>query len=170
MTRIPAFAPGLEHVVNHGPFYRSDELVAGVHRAVGETSTGFRPAHGLGRVYAGSFTVTPWQRRSRERPISSGRRAGMMTKTVAAVQATGWDTVWVLDGAWSRCRRSGTRARHADAGRPALPRLPARAPPRCGRAEPPRQSRTRARRAPMDGHRNPRGGVPVLDVRGARRS
>jgi hypothetical protein len=45
--------------VNHGPFYRAAELVAGVHRAEGGILAGFRAAHALGRIYAGTFTATP---------------------------------------------------------------------------------------------------------------
>ena len=48
-----------EHAVNHGPFYRSAELVAGVHRAEGGVFETFRAAHAFGRIYAGTFTATP---------------------------------------------------------------------------------------------------------------
>jgi catalase len=48
-----------EHGVNHGPFHRLAELVAGVHRAEGGIFTGFRTAHAVGRIYAGTFTATP---------------------------------------------------------------------------------------------------------------
>jgi catalase len=48
-----------EHAVNHGPFYRSAELVAGVHKAEGGRFAGFRAAHAVGRIYAGTFTATP---------------------------------------------------------------------------------------------------------------
>jgi hypothetical protein len=34
--------------VNHGPFYRSAELIAG-----------FRTAHAAGRIYAGTLTAAP---------------------------------------------------------------------------------------------------------------
>jgi len=43
---------------HHGPFYRSAELVAAVHRAEGGIFEGFRAAHALGRIYAGTFTAT----------------------------------------------------------------------------------------------------------------
>jgi hypothetical protein len=43
---------------NHGQFYRSTELVAGVHRAEGGIFEGFRAAHAFGRIYAGTFTAT----------------------------------------------------------------------------------------------------------------
>jgi hypothetical protein len=59
MTGAPVVAPGLAHAVSHGPFYRSDELVAGVHHAEGGTYAGFRAAHAVGRIYAGTFTATP---------------------------------------------------------------------------------------------------------------
>ena len=45
--------------MNHGPFYRSAELVAAVHRAEGGIFAGFRAAHAFGRIYAGTFTATP---------------------------------------------------------------------------------------------------------------
>lgn len=45
--------------MNHGPFYRSDELVAHVHRAEGGIFDTFRAAHAFGRIYAGRFTATP---------------------------------------------------------------------------------------------------------------
>lgn len=44
---------------NHGPFYRSAELVAGVHNAEDGIFEGFRAAHAFGRLYAGTFTATP---------------------------------------------------------------------------------------------------------------
>lgn len=44
---------------HHGPFYRSAELVAGVHHAEGGIFEGFRGAHAFGRIYAGTFTATP---------------------------------------------------------------------------------------------------------------
>jgi catalase len=44
---------------NHGPFYRSADLVAAVHHDNGGTFPGFRAAHALGRIYAGQFTATP---------------------------------------------------------------------------------------------------------------
>jgi len=43
---------------NHGQFYRSTELVAGVHRAEGGIFEGFRAAHAFGRIYAGTFAAT----------------------------------------------------------------------------------------------------------------
>lgn len=56
--------------MNHGPFYRSAELVAGVHRAEGGIFAGFRGAHAFGRIYTGTFTATPGQRRCRARRTS----------------------------------------------------------------------------------------------------
>src|SRR5215510_5985106 len=44
--------------MSHGPFYRSDDLVAAVHKAEGYFS-GFRAAHAFGRIYAGTFAATP---------------------------------------------------------------------------------------------------------------
>src|SRR5262245_50282499 len=44
---------------NHGPFYRSAELVAAVHQAEDGIFEGFRAAHAFGRIYAGTFTATP---------------------------------------------------------------------------------------------------------------
>ena len=44
---------------HHGPFYRSAELVAAVHRAEGGIFEGFRAAHAFGRIYVGTFTATP---------------------------------------------------------------------------------------------------------------
>jgi len=48
-----------EDAVNHGPFYRSAELVASVQRAEDGIFDGFRAAHAVGRIYAGTFTATP---------------------------------------------------------------------------------------------------------------
>jgi len=48
-----------EHEMNHGPLYRSDDLVAAVHRAEGGRFDGFRAAHAYGRIYVGTFTATP---------------------------------------------------------------------------------------------------------------
>jgi len=48
----------IQDALNHGPFYRSTELVAGVHKAEGYFA-GFRAAHAYGRIYAGTFTATP---------------------------------------------------------------------------------------------------------------
>jgi catalase len=45
--------------MNHGQFYRSDDLVAAVHRDAGGTFAGCRAAHAYGRFYAGTFTATP---------------------------------------------------------------------------------------------------------------
>ncbi|HET9256277.1 MAG TPA: hypothetical protein VFO16_13920 [Pseudonocardiaceae bacterium] len=44
--------------MNHGPFCRSAELAAGVHRAEGGIFAGFRAAHAVGRIYSGTFTAT----------------------------------------------------------------------------------------------------------------
>lgn len=44
---------------HHGPFFRSAELVAAVHRAEGGIFETFRAAHAFGRIYAGTFTATP---------------------------------------------------------------------------------------------------------------
>ena len=44
--------------MNHGPFYRSADLVAAVHRAEGGVFPGFRGAHAFGRIYSGTFTAT----------------------------------------------------------------------------------------------------------------
>src|SRR5215467_3252785 len=45
--------------MNHGQFYKADDLVAAVHRDAGGTFAGFRAAHAVGRIYAGTFTATP---------------------------------------------------------------------------------------------------------------
>jgi catalase len=45
--------------MNHGQFYKADELVAAVHRAEGGIFETFRAAHAFGRIYAGTFTATP---------------------------------------------------------------------------------------------------------------
>jgi catalase len=45
--------------MNHGQFYKADQLVAAVHRDAGGIFAGFRAAHALGRFYAGTFTPTP---------------------------------------------------------------------------------------------------------------
>jgi catalase len=45
--------------MNHGQFYKSDELVAAVHRAGGGIFAGFRAAHAFGRIYSGTFTAAP---------------------------------------------------------------------------------------------------------------
>jgi catalase len=43
---------------HHGPFYRSPDLVAAVHRAEGGIFETFRAAHAFGRIYLGTFTAT----------------------------------------------------------------------------------------------------------------
>ena len=45
--------------MNHGQFYKADELVAAVHRAEGGIFETFRAAHAFGRLYTGTFTATP---------------------------------------------------------------------------------------------------------------
>jgi catalase len=45
--------------MNHGQFYKADQLVAGVHQAQGGIFEGFRAAHASGRIYTGTFTATP---------------------------------------------------------------------------------------------------------------
>src|SRR5262245_58958200 len=45
--------------MNHGQFYRADQLVAAVHRDAGGIFAGFRGAHAFGRIYAGTFIATP---------------------------------------------------------------------------------------------------------------
>src|SRR5262245_46985115 len=45
--------------MNHGQFYRSADLVAAVHRAENGPFGGFRAAHAVGRIYAGTFTASP---------------------------------------------------------------------------------------------------------------
>jgi len=45
--------------MNHGQFYKADQLVAAVHRDAGGIFAGFRAAHAYGRIYAGTFTATP---------------------------------------------------------------------------------------------------------------
>jgi catalase len=45
--------------MNHGQFYKADDLVAAVHRAEGGIFETFRAAHAFGRIYAGTFTATP---------------------------------------------------------------------------------------------------------------
>ncbi len=44
--------------MNHGQFYKADELVAAVHKDAGGIFAGFRAAHAYGRFYAGTFTPT----------------------------------------------------------------------------------------------------------------
>ena len=55
----PGSEPRQSNQNHHGPFYRSAELVAGVHHAEGGIFEGFRGAHAFGRIYAGTFTATP---------------------------------------------------------------------------------------------------------------
>jgi catalase len=45
--------------MNHGQFYKAEQLVAAVHRDAGGIFAGFRAAHAYGRFYAGTFTATP---------------------------------------------------------------------------------------------------------------
>jgi catalase len=45
--------------MNHGQFYKAEQLVAAVHRDGGGVFAGFRAAHAYGRFYAGTFTATP---------------------------------------------------------------------------------------------------------------
>src|SRR5262247_2426580 len=45
--------------MNHGQFYKAEQLVAAVHRGAGGMFDGFRAAHAYGRIYAGTFTATP---------------------------------------------------------------------------------------------------------------
>jgi catalase len=45
--------------MNHGQFYKAEQLVAAVHRDAGGIFAGFRAAHAYGRIYAGTFTATP---------------------------------------------------------------------------------------------------------------
>jgi hypothetical protein len=45
--------------MNHGQFYKADQLVAGVHNAQGGIFEGFRAAYASGRIYVGTFTATP---------------------------------------------------------------------------------------------------------------
>lgn len=45
--------------MNHGQFYKADQLVAAVHKAEGGIFACFRAAHAYGRIYAGTFTATP---------------------------------------------------------------------------------------------------------------
>lgn len=59
MQPKPEPEPESSNQNHHGPFYRSAELVAAVHRAEGGIFEGFRAAHAVGRIYAGTFTATP---------------------------------------------------------------------------------------------------------------
>ena len=45
--------------MNHGQFYKADQLVAAVHKAAGGVFAGFRAAHADGHFYAGTFIATP---------------------------------------------------------------------------------------------------------------
>src|SRR4051812_35948828 len=45
--------------MNHGQFYKADQLVAAVHHAEGGIFETFRAAHAFGRIYSGTFTATP---------------------------------------------------------------------------------------------------------------
>src|SRR5215510_3283552 len=45
--------------MNHGQFYKADQLVAAVHKTAGGIFAGFRAAHAYGRIYTGTFTATP---------------------------------------------------------------------------------------------------------------
>ena len=60
--------------MNHGQFYKADQLVAGVHNAQGGIFDTFRAAHAFGRIYAGTFTATPAAKAPRARPTSRGLR------------------------------------------------------------------------------------------------
>jgi uncharacterized protein (DUF305 family) len=44
--------------MNHGQFYKADQLVAAIHQDAGGIFPGFRAAHAVGRIYAGTFTPT----------------------------------------------------------------------------------------------------------------
>ncbi len=46
-------------MMNHGQFYKADQLLAAVHRDNGGMFAGFRAAHAFGLIYAGTFTATP---------------------------------------------------------------------------------------------------------------
>jgi hypothetical protein len=61
MTTQPNSIPSLgqSNQDHHGPFYRSAELVAGVHRAERGVFPGLRAAYAYGRIYAGTFIATP---------------------------------------------------------------------------------------------------------------
>jgi catalase len=45
--------------MNHGQFYKAEQLVAAVHNNQGGIFEGLRAAHATGRIYAGTFTATP---------------------------------------------------------------------------------------------------------------
>ena len=49
---------------HHGPFYRSAELVAAVHRAEGGIFETFRAAHAFGRIYEGRLPLLQLQKSS----------------------------------------------------------------------------------------------------------
>ena len=44
--------------MNHGQFYKADQLVEAVHKNAGGMFAGFRAAHAFGRIYKGAFTPT----------------------------------------------------------------------------------------------------------------
>ncbi len=44
--------------MNHGQFYKADQLVDAVHKNAGGMFAGFRAAHAFGRIYSGRFTPT----------------------------------------------------------------------------------------------------------------
>lgn len=62
--------------MNHGPFYHSTDLVAGVHRAEGGVFPGFRAARAYGRIYSGTFTARAARRRC---PFHHSEGAGQTT-------------------------------------------------------------------------------------------
>src|SRR6266481_3667860 len=47
-----------ETMMNHGQFYKADQLVEAVHKNAGGIFPGFRAAHAFGRIYTGTFTPT----------------------------------------------------------------------------------------------------------------
>jgi catalase len=46
-------------MINHGQFYKLDQLVAALRRAADGIFAGFRAAHAYRRLYAGTFTASP---------------------------------------------------------------------------------------------------------------
>jgi catalase len=44
--------------MNHGQFYKANQLVEAVHKNAGGVFAGFRAAHAFGRIYSGTFTPT----------------------------------------------------------------------------------------------------------------
>src|SRR5258707_5299248 len=44
--------------MNHGQFYKADQLVDAVHKNAGGMLAGLRAAHAFGRIYKGTFTPT----------------------------------------------------------------------------------------------------------------